>query len=132
MSCRRHVPLAPSCAKPHPCPLVVRRRVLAGTTLFSGLGCDQIAEVDRQFTARAYAANMTICRSARELFVLRAGRVKLTRATSTGTEVVVDIVLPGAMFGAMPGKAGKTYTETAETLTHRLNIRLTDSVVVAT
>jgi CRP-like cAMP-binding protein len=118
-ACRRHVPLATSDAKPHPCPPVVRRRVLADTTFFSTLSCDELAEVDRHFTARAYAADMTICRAgdpARELFVLGAGRVKLTRSTSGGSDVVVDVVLPGAMFGALPADAQPTYAETAQTL----------------
>lgn len=98
----------------------MRRVVLGATTYFSALGCDELAEVDGHFTARAYAANMTICRAgepARELFVLGAGRVKLIRSTSGGSDMVVDVVLPGAMFGALLGDAQPSYAETAQTLT---------------
>ena len=97
----------------------MRRRVLAGTTFFRDLSGEELTEVDRRFVARAYAANMTICRAgepARELFVLGAGRVKLTRHAHAGSSVVVDVVLPGAMFGALPCDAHPTYGETAETL----------------
>jgi CRP-like cAMP-binding protein len=88
--------------------------------LFSRLGCDALADVDGRFTARAYAANTTICRAgdpARDLFVLGAGRVKLSRPAPAGGEVVVDVVLPGTMFGALPCETHPTYGETAETLT---------------
>jgi CRP-like cAMP-binding protein len=94
--------------------------VLGATTFFCTLDSDELSEVDRRFTTRAYAADMTICRAgdpARELFVLGAGRVKLTRHARPGCDVVVDIVLPGAMFGALPSDALQAYGETAETLT---------------
>lgn len=119
-SCRRQVPLAPSRVQPHPCPVQVRRRVLAGTTFFSTLSPDELAAVDRQFVARVYPADTPICRAgepAQELFVLGAGRVKLTRHASAGADVVVDVVLPGAMFGALPSDAYAAYGESAETLT---------------
>jgi CRP-like cAMP-binding protein len=94
--------------------------VLGETTFFSGLGSEELAEVDRRFVAHAYAAHTTLCRAgepARQLFVLGAGRVKLTRHPDVGCDVVVDVVLPGAMFGALPSGTHPTYGETAETLT---------------
>lgn len=120
VSCRRHAPLAIPYTSPHPCPPAVRQRVLTETTCFSPLSQAELAELHEHFTARAYAADSMICRAgdpARELFVLGAGRVKLTRSTSVGDEVLVDVVLPGAMFGALPGNAQTTYAETARTLT---------------
>jgi CRP-like cAMP-binding protein len=94
--------------------------VLAGTTIFSRLEEDDLADVERQFIARSCAAGSTVYRMgapARELLLLAAGLVKLSRPACPGTEVVVDVVLPGTMFGALPCETHLVYNETAETLT---------------
>lgn len=119
-SCRRDAPLSLTDARPAPCPATVRRRVLARTTLFAALGGADLVDVERRFTARAYDAGATVFRAgepALRLLVLGAGRVKLSQPACPGTDVVVDVLLPGAIFGALPCETCQTYNETAETLT---------------
>lgn len=51
------------------------------------------------------------------LFILATGRVKVTRPALDGTDVLVEVVTPGAMFGSIAALGETIHPDTAEALT---------------
>jgi CRP-like cAMP-binding protein len=117
---RRRTPLARACAVPHSCPRPLRLEVLARVPFFAGLGAEQIADIDTSMGVRGYAAGDRVYHAGDEathLFVLAAGRVKLQRTSPAGQDVLVDVVVPGGLFGSLSTLGDPTYPDTAEALT---------------
>lgn len=117
---RRSTPLAHACAAPHSCPPALRLDVLAHAPYFAGLDRDEIADIDRQMVVRGYEEGETIYRSgapADGLYILATGRVKVLRPALDGSDVLVDVVTPGAMFGSVAAVGQSTHPDTAEALT---------------
>lgn len=120
MATRRRAPLAPACERPHPCPKPLQLQVLGRARFFTGLSASQLSDIGDRCVARGYAAGEAIYRvgaPARSLYVLASGRAKITHPRPGGTDVVMDVVLPGEMFGALPALGEPAYEETAEALT---------------
>ncbi len=80
--------------------------------LAAGLDAAQRAEVLAASRARRLLRGEALFHEgdpAEALFVVATGRVKLTRATAEGREVIVRLVSPGEPFAAVAALDGKTY-----------------------
>lgn len=83
-----------------------------GCPLAAGLDPGQRADVLRAGIARRLSRGQMLFREgepAEALFVVAAGRVRLTRSTPEGREVIVRLVSPGEPFAAVAALDGKTY-----------------------
>jgi CRP-like cAMP-binding protein len=93
--------------------------VLRHVGYFAGLPDDELDAIDRRMVSLSWAEGDALCRageSAQHLFVLAAGRVKLSQPTSTGTAVVTDVITPGRLSGAMSTLGQPVHDETAQAL----------------
>jgi len=119
-STRRRIPLQATCAAPHQCPAPVRMRVLGHVPLFAGLSVPELEAIDDRMVSLSWAAGdalFTAGAPADHLYVLAAGRVKVSRSTASGRESVVDLLTPGDLVGTLTALGDPTYPETAEALT---------------
>lgn len=124
---RRSTPLAGSCEAPHACPRPLRLDVLAHAPYFAGLSRDEIAGIDQRMHVRGYAAGEVVYRSndpATHLFILATGRVKVLRPSLEGTDVLVDVVTAGGMFGSVSALGQSLYPDTAEAMTVSCALRI--------
>ena len=123
---RRSTPLR-SCDAPHHCPTTVRREVISRAEYFRVLGAEEIAGIDALTQVRGFEAGAHIYsagESSGNLFVLAEGKVKLSRTTAAGREVVVDILAPGQLFGALPTLGRPQYQDSAVALTVSCALRI--------
>lgn len=126
-SARRRIPLRATCAEPHQCPTPVRMRVLGHVPLFAGLTVRELAAIDARMVSLSWATGdvlFTAGATADHLYVLASGRVKVSRPTAGGREIVVDLLTPGDLFGTLTALGEPTYPETAEALTTTCALRL--------
>src|SRR5665811_2408402 len=75
---------------------------------------------DRRMVSLSWAAGdplFTAGESADHLYVMAAGQAKLSQPTPSGQEVVVDLLTPGDLFGALRILGQPVYPETACALT---------------
>ncbi|RPF28959.1 Crp/Fnr family transcriptional regulator [Georgenia muralis] len=124
---RRHVPLRSTCAQPHRCAPDVRLAVLRQVPYFRGLTEDELAGVDARMVSLSWAEGdrlYTAGEPAEHLFVVAAGRVKLTRTGAGGTEVITDVLAPGDLLGALSTLGEPTYAESAVALTTTCALRI--------
>ena len=120
MPTRKGSPLKQEHVQPHQCSIGRRLEILGGTPFFAGLRHEELAGVNGAFHEVGYAANESIYyagAAADHLFVVAAGKIKLTRHSLSGQDVLLEILAPGDFFGtlALLGDAG--YPDTAEALT---------------
>lgn len=116
-----------SCEEPHHCAVDTRRRVISQAKYFRGLDADAIAGVDALMQVRGVTAGEHIYTAgapAEHLFVLAEGRVKLSRTTESGRDVVVDFIGPGQLFGTVPTLGRPDYPDSAEALTVSCVLRI--------
>lgn len=124
---RRTIPLRSTCAQPHDCPAPVRMRVLSQVPLFAGLSPEELASIDERMVSLAWAEDdplYTAGEPAEHLYVLAAGRAKASRPTPGGQDVVVDLLAPGDLFGALQALGQPTYSETVRALTTTCALRI--------
>lgn len=124
---RRQVPLRASCARPHECPRPLRMRVLGQVPMFAGLSEDDLDRIDRRMVALSWAEGDRLVGAgdaADHLYVLAAGRVKVSQPTVGGQEIIVDVLVPGEPFGALGSPAEPPHTESVEALTTTCALRL--------
>lgn len=127
---RRRVPLSSTCAQPHHCPRPVRMQVLGQVPLFAGLSPEELDGVDRRMVSLSWADGDLLYsagETADHLYVLAAGRVKLSRPTGSGEPVVVDLLTPGDLFGGLSSLGQPVHEETAEALTTACALRIDPS-----
>ena len=99
--------------------LDLRLSFIEHTPLFRGVcaaQCRQIADLahDRRIRRRE-----TFCREAEpasDVYVLFAGRLKLTQLCPSGQQVILRLVGPGELFGGLGLLPGGSYSATAEAL----------------
>ena len=123
---RRLTPLR-SCEAPHHCAVGVRRKVIAQAKYFRGLEDDAIVGIDALMEVRGFTEGAHIYTAgdhAKHLFVLAEGKVKLSRTTDSGRDVVVDIIGPGQLFGTLPTLGMPDYPDSAEALTVSCVLRI--------
>ncbi len=120
MNSRRSTPLADGCASPHHCPRPLRLDVLAHAPYFEHLAPDHVAEIDDLMVVRGYEAEQTVYRAgtpADGLYILASGKVKLLRPALDDTDVLVDVITPGGMFGSVAALGHSTHPDSAQALT---------------
>jgi len=126
-STRRLIPLRATCAEPHQCPAPVRMRVLGHVPLFAGLSVPELSAIDARMVSLSWAAGdvlFTAGAPADHLYVLASGRVKVSRPTAGGREIVVDLLTPGDLFGTLTTLGEPTYPETTQALTTTCALRI--------
>lgn len=124
---RRHVPLRSTCAQPHACPRPVRMQVLGQVRYFAGLSEAELADIDGRMVSLSWGEGDPLYRAgepADHLYVLAAGRVKVSRPTADGTAVITDLLTPGDLFGTLTSLGEPVYPETAEALTVSCALRI--------
>lgn len=128
---RRRIPLRPTCAQPHSCPRPLRMTVLGQVPVLEGLTEADLDSIDRRAVSLSWAAGDPVFvpdAAADHVYVLAAGRVKLTQPQAGGQDVVVDILVPGDLFGGLGIVGGPAYTESAVALTTTCALRVSTAV----
>ncbi|NCT91849.1 Crp/Fnr family transcriptional regulator [Cellulomonas sp. APG4] len=124
---RRRTPLRSTCAQPHACPHPVRMQVLGRVPYLEGLSREQLEAIDARLVALSWAEGDPLYRAgepAEHLFVLASGRVKVTRSTADGAQVITDLLVPGDLFGTVSTLGEPEHPETAEALTTVCALRM--------
>lgn len=124
---RRRTPLRSTCAQPHHCPRPVRMRVLAQVPYLAGLTDAELDAVDRRLVSLSWAEGDPLYRAgdpADHLYVLAAGRVKVTHPRPDGGEVITDLLVPGDLLGTLTTLGDATYPESAWALTTTCALRM--------
>lgn len=117
---RRKTPVEIKHTEPHLCSTELRLRILHGVSFFASLEHAQIEEINRQFHEKGFEPGdyLTFAGDpADSLFIIAEGRVKLLRHTTTGKDVMLDLLIPGEFFGGLSTSSDSTYLETAQALT---------------
>lgn len=123
---RRTIPLE-EITLPHECPRPVRHYVLSRAPYFAGLTERELDRIDGRMRTLSFAAGEQVYRvgdTADALYVVAEGRVRLSHVTAEGTETVIDILVPGEMFGAMGSLGEPQYQQTASTLVGTCVLRI--------
>ncbi len=116
----RRTPLSIPESDPRACGLGARVNALGRVPFFTGLNHDALHQVDARANMLGMAADDAVylaSRRADRLYVVATGVVKLTRTTSDGTEILLDVLGPGEFLGTLPALGGATYAEDAWALT---------------
>lgn len=120
MSERRRSPVDTETTEPHLCSVGLRLEILGKVPFFAGLPAGQLEQVNRLFHETGYEPGESIYFEgdpAGRLHVVADGRVKLVRHTSTGKNVLLDLLVPGEFFGSLSGHEDAAYEDTAQALT---------------
>ncbi len=105
---------------PSACTLDYRLKIIGRLPFFRHLPLEEIKDINIRFHDRSYTAGQTVHvegDTADHLYLAAMGRVKLIRNTSSGHEVLLDILHGGEYFGNLKALGADTYTETAITQT---------------
>lgn len=117
---RRKTPVEIEMTEPHLCSMDLRLHILHAVPFFSALGHDQIEDINQQFHEKGFSSRDYVYFSgdpAESLFIIAEGRVKLLRHTTSGKDVLLDLLIPGEFFGGLSTATGSTYFDTAQALT---------------
>src|SRR5690606_9385344 len=120
MSERRRTPLTTETAEPHLCSVATRLQVLRQVPFFASLAPDELEQVNRLFREEGYVSGETIYWAgdpAHRLYVVASGKVKISRPTLGGQDVVLDLLAPGDFFGSLAILGDAVYPDTAQAQT---------------
>ena len=120
MTSHRKSPLDKHYIDPHVCSIDLRLEILRQAPFFSGLPETQMDEINSYFRESGFEPGERIYYEgdpAKRLYAIATGRVKLTRVTPAGKNILLDILAPGEFFGSLATQANDEYPETAEALT---------------
>ncbi|HEY3477203.1 MAG TPA: Crp/Fnr family transcriptional regulator [Anaerolineales bacterium] len=109
-------PVRPEWVDPEVCSLDYRLKIIGRLPFFRHLPPDAVAEINWLFEDRDIAAGQVIYLESdhgEHLYLVATGKVKLVRHTSSGREVLLDILRGGEYFGNLAVISGQAYTETA-------------------
>jgi CRP/FNR family transcriptional regulator, nitrogen oxide reductase regulator len=101
---------------PAVCSLDYRLKIIGRLPFFRHLTPEAIGEINRLFEDHEVTAEQAIYFEgdpADYLYLVATGKVKLTRHTISGREVLLDILHGGEYFGNLSAISGRGYTETA-------------------
>jgi CRP-like cAMP-binding protein len=124
---RNGSPLKSENVQPHLCSVERRLEILGRTPFFAGLAGEELASINRYFHEVAYAAGEAIFYAgdaADYLYVVAAGKVKLTRHNLSGQDVLLEILAAGDFFGTLTLLGDARYPDTAEALTQACVLRV--------
>lgn len=105
---------------PAACTLDYRLKIIGRLPFFRHLPLEVVREINARFHDRSFAADQPVYYegdSAEQLYLIAMGRVKLLRNTTSGHEVVLDILHGGEYFGSLKALGADSYNETAITQT---------------
>lgn len=109
-------PVRPEWVDREVCSLDYRLKIIGRLPFFRHLPPDAVAEINWLFEDRDIAAGQVIYFESdhgEHLYLVATGKVKLVRHTSSGREVLLDILRGGEYFGNLAVISGQAYTETA-------------------
>jgi CRP-like cAMP-binding protein len=101
---------------PAVCSLDYRLKIIGRLPFFRHLTSEAIGEINRLFEDREATVEEAIYFEGDPgdyLYLVATGKVKLTRHTASGREVLLDILHGGEYFGNLTLISGRGYTETA-------------------
>lgn len=101
---------------PAVCSLDYRLKIIARLPFFRHLPSEAILEINRLFEDRDVAAEQAIYFEGdpgERLYLVAMGKVKLIQHTSSGREILLDILRGGEYFGNLGTISGRSHTETA-------------------
>jgi CRP-like cAMP-binding protein len=101
---------------PAVCSLDYRLKIIGRLPFFRHLSSEAISAINRLFEDRDVPAEQAIYFESDpgdHLYLVAMGKVKLMRNTTSGREVVLDILQGGEYFGNLTTLSGRGYTETA-------------------
>ncbi len=87
--------------------------------IFEDLSEETLQGLSGVFVQRTYRRGEIIFtegQKAERFYILRSGKVKITKASVDGREVIIEIILPGEVFGAMAVFQGGLYPATSEAM----------------
>ena len=127
MPTRKGSPVKQEDVQPHQCSIGRRLEILRSTPFFAGLRHEDLAAVNTAFREVSYAASESIYYAgdtADHLFVVAAGKIKLTRHNLSGQDVLLEILAAGDFFGTLALLGDALYPDTAEALTEVCVLRI--------
>lgn len=116
MERKRTTPLQDTRVSPHGCSADLRARILGNAPYFRGLPGPAIAAVNRLFRSVDYPSGATLYHEgapAEALYLVAHGRVKLLRHSTSGHEVVLDLLGQGDPFGGLSVLGRRRYPQSA-------------------
>lgn len=120
MNTRRQTPLTTPIADPAACTLATRIAVCRKVPLFAGLDDEQLAQINGHCRAQGFVAGEHVYlegEPATRLYVVATGAVKITGLAADGRESMIDLLVPGDFFGALPALGREHHGASATTLT---------------
>ena len=101
---------------PEVCSTEYRLKIIGRLPFFKYLPAEAIAKINNLFHDGDVSANDRIYfegDEARHLYLVATGKMKLARNTTSGREVLLDILHSGEYFGSLTIFGGRVHTETA-------------------
>lgn len=101
---------------PEVCSLEYRLKIIGRLPFFRHLAPDAIHEINHLFEDRDVMAGQAVYfegDASERLYLVAMGKIKLVRHTSSGREILLDILQRGEYFGNPAAIGGQDYTETA-------------------
>jgi CRP-like cAMP-binding protein len=120
MTPSRKSPVEPETIEPHMCALDRRLEILGKLPFFTSLSSNEIHQVNQSFVERGYKPDEAIYytgEQAERLYVVAAGKVKLLRHTTSGKDILLDVLKLGDFFGTLSTLGVENYSDTAVALT---------------
>jgi CRP/FNR family transcriptional regulator, nitrogen oxide reductase regulator len=120
MKNHRKSPLDSHHIDPQVCSIDLRLEILSKAPFFAGLSHEQLKEINSFFRENGFQKGDRIYYegdAASRLYAIATGRVKLTRHTPAGKNILLDILVPGEFFGSLIPEQNDEYPETAQALT---------------
>jgi CRP-like cAMP-binding protein len=101
-------------------PAVEVHPVFASASIFTGLGPQALQSIAALFSPRRFPRDAALFLEgdpAETYYLLADGRVKITQASAEGFEVILHLLGPGDLVGALPNLNEDTYPANATALT---------------
>jgi CRP-like cAMP-binding protein len=119
MNKRRKSPVHFETTEVHLCSRDLRLQILSKLPFFQGLPQSALEAINQSFTEKGFDSGEFIYFAGdpgQQLYVVALGRVRLLRANASGKQVMLDLLVPGDFFGALPGQK-QEYLDTAQAQT---------------
>lgn len=113
---RRKSPIEIETTEPHLCSIDRRLEILGQAPFFKDLPEKDLRYINTLFKEIGVQPDEVVCFSgdpAERLFIVADGRIKLTRHTLSGRDVLLDILSTGEIFGSLSLLGDQTYPDTA-------------------
>lgn len=115
---------------PAACTLEYRLKIIGRLPFFQHLPPASIKELNSLFHDRGYGAGQTVYGEGDEaqyLYLIAMGRVRLSRSTAAGREVVLDVLHGGEYFGSLKALGAAAHAETASCQTEACILQISST-----